>query len=172
MSRTRTKPRLCGWDKMEPRRVQVIRPPKSSAAWPKRDQYGIAWSVSTSGCLEHGFGPKHPLGLLHARSSVPTAVPAILKTKPSLRQKQWVGTTSRGPTGGRVPSLGNLITVRTRRQRRSNNAHNARVPIDRSGNVGPRSAIMRSGLSKRNPQTAHPTLFTKPLAHTFASGAT
>jgi hypothetical protein len=71
---------------------------------------------STSGCLEHGFGPKHPLGLLHARSSVPTAVPAILKTKPSLRQKQWVGTTSRGPTGGRVPSLGNLITVRTRRQ--------------------------------------------------------
>jgi len=28
---------------------------------------------------------------------------------------------------------------------------------------------MRSGLSKRNPQTAHPTLFTKPLAHTFAS---
>jgi len=68
---------------------------------PKRDQYGIAWSVtSTSGSLEHGFGPKHPLGLLHARSSdVPTAVPAILKTKPSLRQKQWVGTTSRGPMG-------------------------------------------------------------------------
>jgi len=23
---------------------------------------------------------------------------------------QWVGTTSRGPTGGRVPSWGNLIT--------------------------------------------------------------
>ncbi len=31
---------------------------------------------------------------------------------------------------------------------------------------------MRSGLSKRSPQTALPTWFTKPLAHTFASGAT
>jgi hypothetical protein len=31
---------------------------------------------------------------------------------------------------------------------------------------------MRTGLSKRSPQTALPTWFTKPLAHTFASGAT
>ena len=46
------------------------------------------------------------------------------------------------------------------------------MPIDRSRNVDPRTAEIRLASAKRSPQTALPTLFTKPLAHTFASGAT
>jgi hypothetical protein len=30
--------------------------------------------------------------------------------RPAAQEPRWVGTTSRGPTGGRVPSWGNLIT--------------------------------------------------------------
>ena len=47
-----------------------------------------------------------------------------------------------------------------------------RAAIDRSRNVGPRDARIRSGVSTTSPQTALPTVFTKPLAHTFASDAT
>ena len=36
----------------------------------------------------------------------------------------------------------------------------------------PRTAEIRLASAKRSPQTALPTLFTKPPAHTFASGAT
>ena len=34
----------------------------------------------------------------------------VRQTRARSRLSQWVGTTSRGPTGGRVPSWGNLIT--------------------------------------------------------------
>ena len=44
--------------------------------------------------------------------------------------------------------------------------------MNRSRNVDPRSAEIRLASAKRSPQTALPTLFTKPPAHTFASGAT
>ena len=46
------------------------------------------------------------------------------------------------------------------------------MPIDRSRDVDPQTAEIRLASAKRSPQTALPTLFTKPLAHTFASGAT
>ena len=44
---------------------------------------------------------------------------------PPARRARWVGTTSRGPTGGRVPSWGNLITnrLRTRQQQGSQIMH-------------------------------------------------
>ena len=45
------------------------------------------------------------------------------------------------------------------------------MPIDRSRNVDPQTAEIRFASAKRSPQTALPTLFTKPPAHTFASGA-
>ena len=53
--------------------------------------------------------------------------------------------------GGRVPSWGNLITNYTCKQHlNSQIIHiNLRVPIDRSRNVGPRSAIIRSELQQR-----------------------
>ena len=43
---------------------------------------------------------------------------------------------------------------------------------DRSRDVDPQAAEIRLASAKRSPQTARPTLFTKPPAHTFASGAT
>ena len=46
------------------------------------------------------------------------------------------------------------------------------MPIDRSRNVDPRTAEIRLASAKRSPQTVLQTLFTKPPAHTFASGAT
>ena len=46
------------------------------------------------------------------------------------------------------------------------------MPINRSRSVDPRTAEIRLASAKRSPQTALPTLFTKPPAHTFASGAT
>jgi hypothetical protein len=46
-----------------------------------------------------------------SRGSKGQALPRGKVTQPSLVPRgQWVGTTSRGPTGGRVPSWGNLIT--------------------------------------------------------------
>jgi hypothetical protein len=47
---------------------------------------------------------------LSGRTHPPASLVPVGLVSHQTHSEQWVGTTSRGPTGGRVPSWGNLIT--------------------------------------------------------------
>ena len=86
---------------------------------------GWPWrSVPRAARLLHRGGQRRgPSAVRPARGGAGGAYPIC--PYPPARRARWVGTTSRGPTGGRVPSWGNLITnrLRTRQQQGSQIMH-------------------------------------------------